>query len=239
MPFSINSPFLDLILNASLLVQLVMLLLLLMSLYSWYLIFRKSRELRLAKHEAREFEAEFWQTQNLSKLYAALQEDEETSGMAAVFENGYNEFVKLRKTQGIPPLEMVNGAQRAMKVAINREADALENHLSSLATIGSISPYIGLFGTVWGIMHSFHALGEVQQATLAMVAPGISEALIATALGLFAAIPAVMAYNQAVANIDRLLNQYEGFMEDFCGLLQRQAYQLSTTHKTQHESRSA
>jgi len=228
----INSPFLDLILNASLLVQLVMLLLLLMSLYSWYLIFSKSRDIKFAKREANEFEEEFWQTQNLSKLYAGLQEEGDSKGTASIFQVGYNEFIKLRKSQGMPPADMVSGAQRAMKVAINREADDLEIHLSTLATIGSISPYIGLFGTVWGIMHSFHALGDVQQATLAMVAPGISEALIATALGLFAAIPAVMAYNHAIAEIDRLLNQYEGFMDDFCGLLQRQAYQASATSKT-------
>ncbi len=231
--FDLDSAFLDLILNASLLVQLVMLLLLFMSLFSWYLIFSKSRELTVAKREAYQFEEEFWHTQNLSKLYASLQEESETQGMAVLFQVGYSEFIKLRKLSAMPPADMVSGAQRAMKVAINREADALENNLSTLATIGSISPYIGLFGTVWGIMHSFQALGDVQQATLAMVAPGISEALIATALGLFAAIPAVMAYNQAVTNIDRLLNQYEGFTDDFCGLLQRQAYQLSAAHKAQ------
>ncbi len=224
---SIESPFLTLILNASLLVQLVMLLLLLMSLFSWYLIFRKSRKLASAQRDAQEFEQTFWQTQNLNNLYAGLAESREPSELAAIFQAGYGEFMRLRKVGSTVPTDLVEAAQRAMRVAHNRAAEVLEADLSTLATIGSISPYIGLFGTVWGIMHSFHALGDVQQATLAMVAPGISEALIATALGLFAAIPAVMAYNNAIAGVDRLLNRYEAFSEDFSSLLQRQAYQFS------------
>ncbi len=232
MSLNFDSPIPKLVLNASLEVQLVMMLLLLMSLFSWYLIFRTSRKLKRARQAAQQFEQDFWQTQNLNNFYSGLNEKGAMSGLEAIFQAGYSEFARLRKVGGALPGDLVNSAQRAMRVALSRHADDLEQGLSTLATIGSISPYIGLFGTVWGIMHSFHALGDVKQATLAMVAPGISEALIATALGLFAAIPAVMAYNNAIADIDRLLNRYDAFTDEFASLLQRQAYQLNAAQKS-------
>ena len=148
----------------------------------------------------------------------------QASGLERIFEAGFKEFARLRKRGGIDPMAILEGSQRAMRVALHREVEQLENHLPFLATVGSVSPYIGLFGTVWGIMNSFQALGDVHQATLAMVAPGISEALIATAMGLFAAIPAVIAYNRYASDVDRLYNRYDIFLEEFSSILQRQAH---------------
>jgi biopolymer transport protein TolQ len=212
-----------LIANASFLVQLVMLALLLASVASWTLIFRKRALLRAARRAAEDFEERFWSGKDLVTLYNRITAKHYSpKGMEKIFEAGFREYARLRK-QDLQPREVLEGTQRAMRVALSREMDQLEAHLSFLATVGSTSPYIGLFGTVWGIMNSFRALGNVHQATLAMVAPGIAEALIATAMGLFAAIPAVIAYNRYANDVERLGNRYDVFMEEFSALLQRQA----------------
>ncbi len=213
-----------LILNASLLVQLVMLLLLVVSLASWTMIFMKRGVLKEARRTAHEFEQRFWSGEDLNALYNQVARRHELSGMEAIFESGFKEFARLRKQSGADPMAVLEGAQRSMRVALGREVDALEVHLSFLATVGSTSPYVGLFGTVWGIMNSFLALGNVHQATLALVAPGIAEALIATAMGLFAAIPAVIAYNSFANDVERLHNRYDAFLEEFSTILQRQAH---------------
>ena len=208
--------------EASFLVKLVMLSLLAISLYSWLLIFRKREELSQAKIDADSFEDKFWSGNELNKLYEDIASSPASSrGMEGIFEVGFKEFVRLKKSapeQGL----VLEGAQRVMRIPLAREIDQLEMSLPFLATAGSISPYIGLFGTVWGIMNSFRALGNVQQATLAMVAPGIAEALIATAMGLFAAIPAVIAYNRYSHEVERLINRYDTFLEEFSSILQRQ-----------------
>ena len=215
----------SLVMGASLLVKFVMLVLLLASLISWALIFVKRRELRKAKDEASKFEDRFWSSEDLTALFSSVsQRRGETVGMEGVFEAGFSEFARLRKRDGIDPAMVLEGCQRSMRIEISRRIEELENHLPFLATVGSVSPYIGLFGTVWGIMNSFQALGNVHQATLAMVAPGISEALIATAMGLFAAIPAVIAYNRYSTSIDRLYARYEIFSEEFSAILQRQVH---------------
>ncbi len=211
-----------LISEASLLVKLVMLSLLLISLYSWTLIFRKRAELAQALKDADNFEDKFWSGNELNKLYEDITARPHGSrGMEGIFEIGFKEFIRLKKT--VPDSNFVlDGTQRVMRISLAREIDQLEVSLPFLATAGSTSPYIGLFGTVWGIMNSFRALGEVQQATLAMVAPGIAEALIATAMGLFAAIPAVIAYNRYSHEVERLINRYDTFVEEFSSILQRQ-----------------
>ncbi len=216
--------FLTLILNASPLVQLVMASLLLASILSWSIIFDRSRVLKKARQEADDFENRFWSGGDLSELYRSVDRDrDELRGTAAIFHAGFREFARLRESSGVEPMALVEGARRGMKVAMSRELDTLENHLSFLATVGSTSPYVGLFGTVWGIMNAFHALGNVKQATLNLVAPGIAEALIATAMGLFAAIPAVVAYNKYANGVQRLENRYDDFVEEFSNILQRQA----------------
>ena len=224
----IELSFVQLVLNASLLVQMVMLLLILMSLFSWTLILRKSRQLKRALRAANDFEDRFWKGKDLNALYNRISSTEdEPSGLEGIFVSGYMEFIRLRKQPKITPEALLEGTQRAMRVALHREVDDLDSHLTTLATVGSVSPYIGLFGTVWGIMNSFHALSGIQQqVTLAMVAPGISEALIATALGLFAAIPAVMAYNHYADDVNRLTTRYDTFLDEFMGILQRQAHVL-------------
>ncbi|MDH5601180.1 MAG: protein TolQ [Gammaproteobacteria bacterium] len=215
----------NLILDASFLVQLVMLLLLALSILSWVIIRAKWIMVRDAKISANYFERRFWSGVDLPELYAKIAaKKNRVTGLEAIFESGFREFAHLRKSPGIDPVVTVEGAQRTMRVALNREVDELENHLSFLATVGSISPYIGLFGTVWGIMNSFLALGSVQHASIGSVAPGIAEALIATAMGLFAAIPAVIAYNRYSNDIERLINRYDIFLEEFSTLLQRQAH---------------
>jgi len=214
-----------LVLNASTLVQLVMLLLLAASVLSWTLIFQKWQAIKTARSHAEQFEKRFWSGADLSELYRKISSRrDQAAGMETIFEAGFSEFARLRNKTGIEPMSVVDGAQRAMRVAMNREVDALEMHLSFLATVGSTSPYVGLFGTVWGIMNAFIALGNVQQATIASVAPGIAEALVATAMGLFAAIPAVIAYNRYSSDVDRLLGRYDMFMEEFSTILQRQAH---------------
>jgi biopolymer transport protein TolQ len=213
-----------LILNATLVVQFVIALLVFASVSSWTMIFDRRRVLKKAMRAADEFESRFWSGGDLAELYRQLERDgDDDSGMAAIFRAGFREFARLRTKGHRDPMAMVQGAQRSMRVSLNREVDRLENHLSTLATIGSTSPYVGLFGTVWGIMNSFTALGNVKAATLALVAPGIAEALIATAIGLFAAIPAVVAYNRYSNKVERLNNRYDDFVEEFATILQRQA----------------
>jgi biopolymer transport protein TolQ len=218
---------LSLITGASLPVQVVMAILLLASLVSWWYIFLKFFMLRNAEIEADEFEQGFWAGGDLSKLYESVTSGRRASkgapGMASIFEAGYKEFARLKRQGGIESSDLVESARRAMKATYNREMDELDAHLPFLASVGSVSPYIGLFGTVWGIMNSFRGLASVAQATLAHVAPGIAEALIATAIGLFAAIPAVIAYNRFASNVDRLAVRYESFMEEFTNILQRRA----------------
>ncbi|MGQ0383618.1 MAG: protein TolQ [Gammaproteobacteria bacterium] len=215
---------LQLILNASVVVQGIIALLLLASLASWTIIFRKRRLLRQAISEANRFETAFWSGGDLGKLYRAIEASgEAATGMEGIFEAGFGEFSRLRAQAPGSPAEMLEGVRRAMRVAQLREIDRLEESLATLATVGSTSPYVGLFGTVWGIMGAFQGLGNVQQATLAMVAPGIAEALIATAAGLFAAIPAVVAYNRYADKVNRLELRYDAFMDEFSTLLQRHA----------------
>jgi len=215
--------FLDLFLQASLLVQAVMVLLVLMSVLSWAIIFQRRKILKTAHEQAMKFEDRFWSGVDLSRLYKeTAARGTRLEGLEHLFNAGFREFARLRKTSGSDADTSITGAQRAMRVAHSREMDKLETHLSILATIGSISPYIGLFGTVWGIMNAFIALGGVQQATLQMVAPGIAEALVATAMGLFAAIPAVMAFNRFSYRVELLDNSYVNFADEFTSILQRQ-----------------
>jgi len=218
-----DTSFLALILHASIPVQLVMLLLLAASVLSWALIYLKWSLLQQALSEARTFEGKFWSGINLSDLFAQQSVRKQPRvGLETIFETGFREFARARKAD-LDAEMVVMSASRMMKVSVSRESDRLEANLPLLATIGSTSPYVGLFGTVWGIMDSFRALAGVQQATLAMVAPGIAEALIATAMGLLAAIPAVIAYNRLAMEFDRLNIRYENFAEEFAGILQRQA----------------
>lgn len=213
----------ELITGASLPVQLVILILLITSIIAWTLIFRKYGELKQARDAADDFEDRFWSGKELNSLYTELAAREASvRGMEGIFLSGFREFARLRKQIGAEHRAVLDGTQRAMRVSLAREMDALETSLSFLATAGSTSPYIGLFGTVWGIMNSFRALGNVHQATLAMVAPGIAEALIATAMGLFAAIPAVIAYNRYAHEVERLASRYDTFLEEFSTILQRQ-----------------
>jgi biopolymer transport protein TolQ len=217
--------FLHLILNASLVVQLVMLSLLLASVVSWSMIFNKRVVLNKAKSEADRFEELFWSSEDLSPLYNRINHQRQgPTGMEKMFEVGFKEFARLKNIENKDPEAMLESAQRAMRIAMNKEVDYLETSLSFLATVGSTSPYVGLFGTVWGIMNSFRALGNVQQATIAMVAPGIAEALIATAMGLFAAIPAVIAYNRYSNDVERLINRYDIFLDEFLSILHRHAH---------------
>jgi len=215
-----------LILNASIVVKVVMLLLMAVSFMSWMFIFQKWFSIRRAAAQTDKFEREFWSGNDLNALYQGAVNQRHTIGsLERIFEAGFREFAKLRSGQraGTDASDMVDGARRAMRATFQREMDFLERHLAFLASTGSVSPYVGLFGTVWGIMHAFRSLANVQQATLAQVAPGIAEALVATAIGLFAAIPAVVAYNRYSHDIERLANRFESFMEEFSNILHRQA----------------
>ncbi len=213
-----------LIANAGILVQLVMLLLMLASVVSWALIFQRLQVFRKARQAQLGFEDRFWSGMDLGQLYKEVSaEPTPFSGRESVFRAGFKEFSRLRQ-QSRDADAVMEGTQRAMRVAFSREQERLETHLPFLATVGSTSPYVGLFGTVWGIMNSFRGLAQVQQATLATVAPGISEALIATAMGLFAAIPAVIAYNRFSAMSDALLKNYETFAEEFSSILHRRVH---------------
>lgn len=215
--------FFDLFWEASVLVKAVMLLLLSMSLASWAMIFHRSSALKQADAAAKRFEDRFWSGIDLSKLYKESESRKNNiQGMELIFHSGFKEYVRIHNADNQNTDAIMDGSYRAMRVSLSREVDELEVNLNNLATIGSISPYIGLFGTVWGIMSSFIALGAVQQATLAMVAPGIAEALIATAMGLFAAIPAVIAYNRFSNRVMRIENSYANFMEEFSSILHRQ-----------------
>jgi biopolymer transport protein TolQ len=219
--------FFHLIANASLPVQFVMFILLMASVFSWTVIYIKWGMLKQSRGEAKTFEGRFWSGINLSDLFGQLStRQEKRYGMEAIFENGFREFARARKAE-MQTAEVITAAHRLMKVSLSREVESMENNLSYLATVGSVSPYIGLFGTVWGIMDSFRSLAGVQQATLAMVAPGISEALIATAMGLLAAIPAVIAYNNFATQVDQMVGRYENFVEEFTGILQRQVQSSS------------
>ncbi|MCB1552751.1 MAG: protein TolQ [Xanthomonadales bacterium] len=220
-----NLDLFNLILHASLPVQIVMGLLVLGSIASWMIIFRKKSVLDAARSSADTFEERFWSGADLAALFRdATEKDREISGIEAIFEAGFREFARLRQKRGVDARTQLEGAQRAMRAELAREVDGLEHNLEFLANVGSISPYVGLFGTVWGIMISFQGLANVKEATIATVAPGISEALIATAMGLFAAIPAVWAYNRYSTRVDRLNVRYEAFAEEFSSILQRQAH---------------
>ena len=215
----------DLFLKAGLLVKLIMLLLIGFSIASWAIIIQRTKVLNAADREAADFEDKFWSGTDLARLYKESQaRRDELSGAEQIFHSGFKEFARLHQANVHAPDAVVNVASRAMRVSFNRELESLETHIPFLGTVGSISPYIGLFGTVWGIMHAFIALGSVKQATLQMVAPGIAEALIATAIGLFAAIPAVMAYNRFTQRVNKLEQSYDNFMEEFLTILHRQAF---------------
>ncbi|MDR0234473.1 MAG: protein TolQ [Zoogloeaceae bacterium] len=214
---------LDLILNASAIVQIIMAILVWISFMSCYYICAKWFAVRDARRKTEQFERDFWSGGNLGNLYSqAVNRGYRAGTMERIFEAGFSEFTKLKGQKGLEASDIIDGIRRAMRATFQREMDAIEAHLAFLASAGSVSPYIGLFGTVWGIMHAFRALGNVGQATLSSVAPGIAEALVATAAGLFAAIPAVLAYNRFSHDIDRLSTRYESFMEEFSNILQRQ-----------------
>lgn len=214
---------LDLFLQASLLVKSVMLILLGFSVACWAMIFQRIKVLKQAQTQLKVFEDKFWSGADLSKLYNEVSARSKVVGIESLFVAGFKEFAKLRKSNITSSNAIVDGTHRAMRVAMSREVDDLEQSLPFMATVGSISPYIGLFGTVWGIMNSFIALGSAENATLAQVAPGIAEALVATAMGLFAAIPAVMAFNRFSHQVEKLENSYGNFMDEFSSILQRQA----------------
>ena len=217
---------LSLIGNASIVVQLVMLMLLLASVISWVVIFQRGRLLSASRAQSQEFEERFWSGVDLNELYRECQQNLNPSAIESIFIAGLKEFGKLRQQNANDPDALIAGVQRAMRIAISRESEALDTNLPFLATVGSTSPYIGLFGTVWGIMTSFHGLAMVKQATIATVAPGISEALIATAMGLFAAIPAVIFYNRYATRVDQITTGMYTFADEFSSLLYRQALKL-------------
>jgi len=213
--------FVTLVMQASIIVQAVMALLVGLSLWSWWQIFLKLFQLKRATKDTDAFEDAFWKGGDLNALYQSASQSRAAGTMEHIFTAGFREYAKHRK-QGSNAVVTMDSARRAMRAAYQREIDTLEAHLAGLATVGSVSPYIGLFGTVWGIMNAFRGLANVSQATLANVAPGIAEALIATAIGLFAAIPAVVAYNRYTHDVDRLAVRYETFIEEFSNILQRQ-----------------
>jgi biopolymer transport protein TolQ len=214
--------FLSLITTASVVVQAILVLLALASLWSWWHIFLKMFQLKRSMRDADLFEENFWKGGDLTELYQRASQARTGTGLEHIFTAGFREFSKHRR-QGSSSVITLDSARRAMRAAYQREVDTLDAHLSGLATVGSVSPYVGLFGTVWGIMNAFRGLANVSQATLAQVAPGIAEALIATAIGLFAAIPAVVAYNRFTHDVDRLAARYETFIEEFSNILQRQS----------------
>ncbi|WP_372527386.1 protein TolQ [Piscinibacter sp.] len=217
-----------LVLHASLVVQVVMAGLMITSLASWTVIFGKLFGLRKVRNENEDFEREFWAGKNLNDLYnEATQRSRSAAPLERIFASGMREFLKLRERRLADTGALLDGARRAMRASFQREMDAIESHLSFLASVGSVSPYVGLFGTVWGIMHAFIGLSNLTQVTLATVAPGIAEALVATAIGLFAAIPAVIAYNRFARDIDRIAIQSETFIEEFSNILHRNAGQAA------------
>ncbi len=216
---------LALVTTASVGVKMVMGVLLVASFVSWWHIFLKWFDLRRANKMAVAFEQAFWNGADLNQLYQGITRERERNGeMERIFEAGFREFMKLKNQPGTDAAAMTESARRAMRAAYQREMDALESHVSFLATVGSVSVYVGLFGTVWGIMNAFRSLANVAQTTLANIGPGIAEALVTTAMGLFAAIPAVIAYNHYTHDIDRLANRFDSFIEEFSNILQRQAH---------------
>jgi len=219
---SVDMSLLGLIMDASLVVKLVMLILLLASISSWILIFVKYGVLRKANQEADDFESRFWSGTSLDKLYQGLSRSDNTTGMSNIFVSGYKELSRNNDTEETGLISTLDMVTRSMRVAMSRQAEKLESSLSFLATVGSTSPYIGLFGTVWGIMNSFRALSGATSTSLNAVAPGIAEALIATAIGLFAAIPAVIAYNRYSDQVESLETRYDNFVDEFTTLIQRQ-----------------
>lgn len=215
---------LELVLEASLVVKVVMGMLVLVSMYSWMIILYKRSVFKRASKAITQFEQRFWYGAELGELYKRVSaRRDKLTGMEAIFEAGFREFAHLRKQKDMDVMAIIEGAQRAMRVALNREYEHLENHLNFLATAGSTSPYVGLFGTVWGIMNAFRSLGTSATASIGDVAPGIAEALIATAMGLFAAIPAVIAYNHFASRLERITGKYDTFVDEFATVLQRQA----------------
>jgi len=221
---SSDMSFFTLIAGASLPVQLVMIILVITSLFSWWYIFIKVATIKRAEKDAEQFEETFWTGGDLNKLYESVTAGRrKPQGMASIFEAGFKEYIKHKQQARMEVSDVMEGARRAMRAAYNREMDDMDAHLPFLASVGSVSPYIGLFGTVWGIMNAFRGLSNVAQATLTQVAPGIAEALVATAIGLFAAIPAVIAYNRFASSVDRLSVRYESFMEEFTNILQRKS----------------
>ena len=225
-----NVSILALVLNASVIVQLVLLLLLIASIASWAVIIDKQRVLRQAMTNAADFESKFWSGGDLNALYRDMARTEATPfGMAGIFEAGFREFGRLKQEAGMSADQLIEGARRAMRVSQLREIDRLENHLAFLATVSNTSPYVGLFGTVWGIMSAFYSLGNVQSATIAVVAPHISEALIATAMGLFAAIPAGIFFNRYADRVGRIEVRYDTFMEELSAIFQRNAARREPT----------
>ncbi len=226
---------LHLVLNASFVVQAVMLLLVIVSVSSWAAIFRKLTALKKVNTLNEDFEKEFWSGSSLNELYASAAQNAKLSGpMERIFASGMREFQKLRERRISDTSALMDGARRAMRASFQREMDAVESNLSFLASVGSVSPYVGLFGTVWGIMHAFTGLASLQQVTLATVAPGIAEALVATAIGLFAAIPAVVAYNRFARDIDRVAIRLETFIEEFSNILQRNVSATSAQTASGH-----
>jgi biopolymer transport protein TolQ len=228
-----NLSIVDLVRDASIVVQIVLALLLLASIASWAVIFRKQIELSGSRADADKFEEHFWSGGDLTAMFRSIEQSRKrTRGMEGIFESGFREFARLRQQPGMTAAQLLDGSRRSMRVALLKETDRLEKSLGMLASTGSISPYVGLFGTVWGIMAAFQGLGNVQQATIAMVAPHISEALVATAMGLFAAIPATLAYNRYAEQVNRLELRFDTFLEELSTILQRYA----TTRSTQAAS---
>jgi len=226
----------ELVRDATIVVKLVLALLLAASVMSWAIILRKRAELRATRADSDRFEDEFWSGGDLTAMYRKLEGAKKANkGVASIFESGFREFGRLRQHAAIGADQIIEGSRRAMRAALLKETDRLEKSLSMLATVGSTSPYVGLFGTVWGIMNAFHGLGNAQQATLALVAPGISEALVATAMGLFAAIPAVIFYNRYADQVSRLELRYDTFVEELSTILQRHAMQVAPKPATPRE----
>ena len=216
---------LELVLNASIVVQIVMAILILASITSWVMIFQRGFALSSIRRQAEEFEGEFWSGKDLRKIYQEIEESEEEAiGVENIFAAGFKEYTRSSQQKEFDGDRIMQNVQRALRVAISREEERLETHLPFLATVGSTSPYIGLFGTVWGIMNSFRGLAAVNQASLAVVAPGISEALVATAIGLFAAIPAVIAYNRYAAQVEIIVNRFDAFGDELSSILYRASH---------------
>ena len=214
----------EILVNASPLVQFVMVVLALASVISWVMIFQRWFALNRVRRQMDDFEDEFWSGVDLRELYGELEESDHLNGSETVFVAGFREFLRLSEQAGADPDAVMQGVQRAMRIALTREEESLERHLAFLATVGSTSPYVGLFGTVWGIMNAFRNLANMSQATLASVAPGISEALIATAMGLFAAIPAVIGYNRFSARVEVMMKRYEAFADELTSILYRASH---------------